>query len=83
MQQSTASPKILRFVLALLMSLMLKDGGFSMIATVCSSWVFVNRSTTLGGQRKVLITWTIQVYSPLKAVALLKVFVNFSTTRGS
>ncbi len=30
------------------MALMAKDGGFSMIATVCSTWVFVNRATILG-----------------------------------
>ena len=40
-------PKLLRFCLALLMALMLKDNGFAMIATVCSSWVFVNRATPL------------------------------------
>lgn len=38
----------LRFILALLMALMMKDHGFSMIATVCSTWVFVNRATSLG-----------------------------------
>lgn len=37
----------LRFCLALLMALMVKPFGFSMIATVCSSWVFMNRSTNL------------------------------------
>eukprot|EP00438_Fugacium_kawagutii_P030697 Skav213051 [mRNA] locus=scaffold364:34927:36864:+ [translate_table: standard] len=46
------------FCLALLMALSVKDGGFAMIATVCSSWVFVNRATSgrklwrpLGNQR--------------------------------
>ena len=34
------------FVLALMMALMVKDHGFAMIATVCSSWVFVNRATS-------------------------------------
>ena len=39
---------MLRFILALLMSLMLRDHGMAMIATVCSTWVFVNRATKLG-----------------------------------
>ena len=37
-----------RFCMALLMAMMVKDHGFSMIATVCSSWVFVSRSVMLG-----------------------------------
>lgn len=37
-----------RFCMALLMGLMLKDYAFGMIATVCSTWVFVSRSTCLG-----------------------------------
>ena len=36
-----------RFCMALLMALMLKPNGFAMLATVCSSWVFVNRATYL------------------------------------
>lgn len=40
----------MRFCLALLMALMLKDHGFSMIATVCSTWVFVSRSQSFGNQ---------------------------------
>ena len=38
----------LRFCMAMLMAMMLKDNAFAMIATVCSSWVFVSRSVMLG-----------------------------------
>lgn len=37
----------LRFSLAMVMALRLKWGGCSMLATVCSSWVFLSRSTPL------------------------------------
>ena len=39
----------LRFLIALLLACRLRATSFCMIATVCSTWVFVNRSTMLGG----------------------------------
>lgn len=37
-----------RFAFALVLALRLQRGAFCMIATVCSSWVFLSRSTCLG-----------------------------------
>ena len=37
-----------RFCFALVLALRLQPGAFCMIATVCSSWVFLSRSTCLG-----------------------------------
>ena len=50
---SLKQPWQARFCLAMLMAMMVKDHGFSMIATVCSSWVFVSRSVMLGWYKEV------------------------------
>lgn len=42
----TISPCSTRFAVALCMALRLKRGAFALLATVCSTWVFINRATS-------------------------------------
>ena len=52
----------LRFCMAMLMAMMLKDNAFAMIATVCSSWVFVSRSVMLGWMKySVTSSWLLKM----------------------